>query len=290
MSNKKRDYYTMEYKFKVIILGEYSSGKTSILKRLRDETFNNIYSSTIGVDFYRHSFYHDDLFNDTIEIEDDSTSYTITKSDYKHDFKPKDKRFKKYHTENKKTKKENVSYSMLIWDTSGQEKFLSITSAYFRNVSAVILVFDITNQRSFQKLEFWYKEIMDKINPEIKETIPVIVVGNKTDLSNIRTVSFETAFNYAKSIDAIYIETSAKLSYNIQNIFSRLIEYLVFCINHEKIIPSNKNGIVVLKRDAELFLEDYSNSRSNSRSNSKRTNKNTNIASEERKIECCNIM
>lgn len=287
MTDKKSDNYNMEYKFKVIVLGEYSSGKTSILKRLRDESFNNIYSTTIGVDFYRHSFYHDDLFNDTIEIEEDSVSYTITKSDYKRDFKHKDKRFKKYHNENKKTKKENVSYSMLIWDTSGQEKFLTITRAYFRNVSAVILVFDITNKRSFQKLEFWYKDIMDKINPEIKETIPFVVVGNKTDLSNIRAVNFETAFNYAKSIDAIYIETSAKLSYNIQNIFSRLIEHLVFCINHEKILPSKKNGIVVLKKDIELFLEDYSNPRNNS----KNINKiNANIETEEKKIECCNIM
>ena len=54
----------MEFKLKVILVGDFACGKTSILKRIKDEAFMNSYSSTIGIDYIKKSFNHNDLFND----------------------------------------------------------------------------------------------------------------------------------------------------------------------------------------------------------------------------------
>lgn len=102
-----------------------------------------------------------------------------------------------------------------IWDTAGQERYQSLARLYYRNVAVAILVYDITQQKSFEVLKKW--------NSELKEygpkNIVVIIVANKEDLVEEEEVDSEEANRYAESIGAIFIKTSAKNNYGIEKIF-----------------------------------------------------------------------
>ena len=109
-----------------------------------------------------------------------------------------------------------------IWDTTGQERFKTIIRSFFRGVQGVFLVFDITDKSTFDNLSYWVEEL-NRYCPEdssCKKTI--FVIGNKIDLEEKRTVSYDDANEYAKSIGARYFETSAKENIRISDIFYNL--------------------------------------------------------------------
>ena len=102
-------------------------------------------------------------------------------------------------------KKHNVEYKINIWDTIGQESFKSLTKIFVNDSKIVILVYDITNKKSFEALPFWKKMVDD-----ILEVQPVFaVVGNKIDLYDQEEVKADEADKYAKSIGAKVLITSA---------------------------------------------------------------------------------
>ena len=95
-----------------------------------------------------------------------------------------------------------------IWDTAGSERFRGTVSLYYKNAKAIIVVFDMTNRGSFDKVDFWKDEID---NYAEKETVRVLV-GNKNDLVEQRTVMKEEAQALSKKLGFdFYIETSAKV-------------------------------------------------------------------------------
>ena len=110
-----------------------------------------------------------------------------------------------------KTKKMNVrgeEISMQIWDTAGQERFRSLTNSYFRKAQGIALFFDVTNKDSFSHLQTWLDSISDNLYSS-GTTIPIVVIGNKIDLTSKRVVSQEEALQFLS--DAYhYFYTSAK--------------------------------------------------------------------------------
>lgn len=94
-----------------------------------------------------------------------------------------------------------------IWDTAGQERFRSITRSYYRNCVGCILMFDITNRKSFININYWIENIKNEVNIDIEH---VLIVGTKADLDSNREVPYDEAFNYAKSQKSEYIELSSK--------------------------------------------------------------------------------
>ena len=72
---------------------------------------------------------------------------------------------------------------MQIWDTAGTERFRTITPMYYRNVDGVLLVYDITDAKSFETINFWVEELNDKSDVA---NIDLLLVGNKLDLANKR--------------------------------------------------------------------------------------------------------
>ena len=100
----------------------------------------------------------------------------------------------------------NAQYKVNIWDTIGQEKFRSLTKIFVKESKIVILVYDITSRTTFENLSFW-KTIVDDM---IMDTPVFGVVGNKTDLYMDEKVKEEELEEYAKSIGAKYLLTSAK--------------------------------------------------------------------------------
>jgi small GTP-binding protein len=104
---------------------------------------------------------------------------------------------------------------MMIWDTAGQERFYTIAKAYFRNALGVILVFDITDRKSFESLPRWLRDARTEADPHCT----IILVGNKSDLAASRVVFPEEAQEFARTQQLTYIETSAVDGSGIENAF-----------------------------------------------------------------------
>ena len=110
----------------------------------------------------------------------------------------------------------NLYAKLAIYDTAGQEKYRSLTRQYYHKANGIILVFDLTNETSFTKLNGWIKEINDNAG-----NVEVFLVGNKSDLEN-RKITKIKAENFAKEKKLKYIETSAKEGTNILLLFEEL--------------------------------------------------------------------
>lgn len=124
---------------------------------------------------------------------------------------------------------------MQIWDTAGQERFHAIIPSYIRNSTVVVLVFDITSLSSFNDLVKWHQTVVDIADPNIS----FIVAGNKVDLEDNRNVPTEKAETYASSINAKYIETSARTPINIDELFLQIAKCPIL---HSLKEPDLSNG------------------------------------------------
>ena len=105
-----------------------------------------------------------------------------------------------------------------IWDTAGQERFRSIAKAYYRNAVGVILVFDITERKSFDDLSSWLNDIRTLCDPNAV----IQLIGNKSDLAQSRIVTLSEAEQYATQQHMSYLETSAKGGDNVREAFIRV--------------------------------------------------------------------
>ena len=158
--------------YKILMIGEDSIGKTSILPPFFDDKFDPNLATLVGIDINTY----------------------IMPSGMK----------------------------LQIWD--GHEKFRRISTSFLRPIYFVILVFDITSRETFDELNYWIKTIKDYAS-----SVPVILVGNKCDLHEDRCVTTEEGRSFAERHHCIdYIETSAKTGENINELFSRIEQYLLY--------------------------------------------------------------
>jgi small GTP-binding protein len=163
----------------ILIIGDSSVGKTSILTRYTNGTFKEEYLATVGLDYYSK----DEIFN-------------------------------------------NKTINVKLWDTAGQERYKSLTQSYFKNAEGVIVAYDITNTESFDNLKFWINSI--KANMENKNIfIPVIIIGNKTDMEESREIMTEDAEKFAEENKYKYFETSAKTGEGIDKAIRDLINQIL---------------------------------------------------------------
>jgi small GTP-binding protein len=110
------------------------------------------------------------------------------------------------------------SVKLQLWDTGGQEFVISLLPYYYSGAAGGVLVFDLTNRNSFNSLDYWLKQIRRNAGD-----IPIILAGNKIDLSQHRKVQSEDAEAFAQRHDLLYIETSAKTGVNVSNLFKHLL-------------------------------------------------------------------
>ena len=158
---------------KVLLLGDTSVGKTCLLKRYTEDTFQDAYLSTIGFDY----------------------KFKIV------------------------TLKSGKEVKVQIWDTAGQERFRTIAKSYYRGAHGIILVFDVTNQKTFDNIKMWVNQIKE----EASSKVCVILIANKID-SEERVVSKEDAAALAKNYELKLYEASAKENINVTEAFQDLIE------------------------------------------------------------------
>lgn len=159
-----------KYNFKFIVIGMSGVGKTSLLTRLIDGTFNSETQSTIGVQYLSTVM---DIDGNPVKLQ--------------------------------------------IWDTAGQEKFRAIARSYFRHAVGVILVYDITDRKSFDELTYWLNDVHSLCDPNAAVTL----IGNKLDMAAQRAVTTSEATEFANNHQLVYLETSARGGDNVQEAFYR---------------------------------------------------------------------
>ncbi|CAN0254083.1 unnamed protein product [Ectocarpus fasciculatus] len=86
-----------------------------------------------------------------------------------------------------------------IWDTAGQERFQSLGVAFYRGAEACVLVYDITNPKSFEQLDSWREEFLHQAAPMDPDNFPFVLIGNKVDRESERRVSRQRALQWCKS-------------------------------------------------------------------------------------------
>jgi len=105
-----------------------------------------------------------------------------------------------------------------IWDTAGQERFRTITTAYYRGAMGILLVYDVTDDRSFNNIRTWHANI----EQHASEGVNKVLIGNKSDWTDKRAVSEEDGRELAEELGIKFIETSAKINEGVEDAFFTL--------------------------------------------------------------------
>ena len=143
----------------------------------------------------------------------------------------------------------NIKAKIQIWDTAGQERYKAITSSYFKGSNGCFIVYDITNEASFDNVEKWYEQIQSETSKEI----PIVLVGNKCDLEDERKVPIEKGKEKAQNLNCAFFETSALKKINIDKIFEELVNTI-----YEKTANKNEDDINIefIKEDKAVNLNE----------------------------------
>lgn len=146
--------------------------------------------------------------------------------------------------------KDNNKIKINLWDTAGQERFRAIIVNYFRNISGILLFFDLNKEETFHSIEKWLKNLED--NNLCDHNHPIILIGNKNDL--IKTIDDNLIKKTINKYKLIYKEISVK-NHEVEYIFNLLIDLLynnlikknIICkgIIYNKI--NENNDILILK-------------------------------------------
>ena len=149
----------------------------------------------------------------------------------------------------------NKRLPLQVWDITGNEKFRTLTSIYFRDADAAIMVCDVTDKDSFENLKnVWYKEIQS-LGPE---NMILFIVGNKTDMltdvngEGTEEVTQSMVKDFASWRKAEWMMTSARRNQGIDEVFQRLAEKL---INHQPSVSTNSYYIFYQFNDRQEHLE-----------------------------------
>lgn len=213
-------YY--DFLFKISLLGDSGTGKTSLLLRLTDNIFNANTCSTIGVDFKILSLkYLDKLAK------------------------------------------------IQIWDTCGSERFKSLTTSFIKTCNVFVILFDLTNKKSFINTVYWLDLILDNTSPKI-----IYLIGNKSDLVKdleiVEKIDSEEINKLCLKYNMKYYESSAKDNTNIEEMFQELmIDLFNDALNEIK----NDNNVKINKGE-KIYITENNDFRNNNENSSKSSKKN----------------
>ena len=154
---------------------------------------------------------------------------------------------KTIHVDNKVVKAQ-------IWDTAGQERYRAITAAYYRGALGALILYDITSSNSFNALDRWLKELRANTEPNIT----IMLIGNKCDMKDLRSVTPEEGQNYAREKNLLFVETSAKDSIRVNEAFTQLIEEIVKNTASDNLVDSNNQKSFTAQQKAGVAVKNTS--------------------------------
>ena len=221
---------------KVVLIGESGVGKTSIIGRFFNGTFEESLMSTNGASYVNRNLTFSEYGNRVVRFE--------------------------------------------IWDTAGQEQYRSLNQIFYKDASICILVYDITNIKSFNALrDYWIKEIKESCSNKII----LGLAANKSDLDEKEQVEEKIARDFASEINAIFMYTSAARNIGIDELFHN--------VGCKYIDPNFKADQASINDDAK---NNISENDSNKEKKNKKNKKNKKIKLEEKnnkkgdkKKKCC---
>lgn len=157
-----------------------------------------------------------------------------------------------YHLQKIRTiELDGKTIKLQIWDTAGQERFRTITSSYYRGAHGIIVVYDVTDNESFNNVKQWLHEI----DRYASENVNKLLVGNKCDLEGKRVVTTEQGKEFADGLGIEFLETSAKTSTNVEQAFLTMASQIKARMkNQPSAAAPNKPG-VNLSRGKEVKKE-----------------------------------
>jgi len=157
---------------------------------------------------------------------------------------------------------DNKKIKVQIWDTAGQERYKSITSTYYKGAKGAFIVYDITRKSTFDNIDKWIGDL--KNNGD--ENMIVYLVGNKSDLNDMREVRKDEAMTKSEKYNIAFSETSALYGDNIHKIFQDLMEkvYINFYRN------ANTNKDKEINKGVDLNEETKENNNSGNSQESER--------------------
>jgi len=114
---------------------------------------------------------------------------------------------------------EGETINLQIWDTAGQERFRTITPSFYRKTHGILVVYDCTDEKSFESIKPWLKSI-----DENAVQVEKIILGNKCDVSTLeKKISSEQGAKIAQEFGLEFLETSVKSNHNVEEAFMRLV-------------------------------------------------------------------
>ena len=159
-----------------------------------------------------------------------------------------------------------------IWDTAGQEKYRALAKIFYQDSKVTLLIYDITRKDSFEALKnYWYKEVRDNSSQDVV----LVLVGNKSDLYEYEEVTEEQAEEFAKSINAIYQQTSAANGSGVKELFN-MIGNKILNPNYKDVYDKMKllNNPIKIKNDVSQNDDNFGIDNSNNDGQKKSKKKN----------------
>ena len=143
-------------------------------------------------------------------------------------------------------------FKIEMWDTAGEERYKSITTAYYKGAKGAIIVYDITSEQSFNNIETWIHEVKGKSSNNLQ----ILIIGNKSDLYKDRKISLEKGIEKAKSLNLHLFEASALDKTNVKEAFYCLFKEIYLDIkNKSRSNANNSDGGNLSKGAVELNIE-----------------------------------
>ena len=128
---------------------------------------------------------------------------------------------------------DSARVKLQMWDTAGQENFISLIRTYYKDVAGAIIVYDVCDRRTFKRVKFWYNELKKNSG----EDYPILIVGNKID--GLRVVNSYEGQELAKELNCLYSEISVKTG---QNSFEAIKKFTQHLYNKKEELEAFKNS------------------------------------------------
>lgn len=147
----------------------------------------------------------------------------------------------------------NKQVKLQIWDSAGQERFRTLTTAYYRSAHGILLVYDVNDRETFFHIENWLQEVSRYAASDVNR----VLVGNKCDILNKREVEYETARIYAEKLGVSFTEASAKDRTNIDKVFNIMARELVAKLGENRDATPVEEDKVNLSSGTEVSSSRY---------------------------------